>query len=127
MQGGGDGSSDDDSGGGGGEEKEDGDDDGDDVEEWDKYEALHDDVDKQVTSLSFYWVLFTAHPDTLYTLHLALPPGMQYTLIYLGTNLQERTEERLHEEDLEVVWEKGGSGLVFYTDASYWDEKDGGR
>ena len=58
LQGGGDGSSDDDSGGGDGEEEEDGDDDGDDVEEWDKYEALHDDVDKQVTSLSFYWVLF---------------------------------------------------------------------
>ena len=24
------------------------------------------------------------------------------------------------------MWEKGGSGLVFYTDANYWDEQDGG-
>lgn len=54
------------------------------MEEWDRYEALHNDVDKQ-----------------------------------------ERTEERLQEEELEVVWEKGGSGLVFYTDASYWDQQDG--
>ena len=41
--------------------------------------------------------------------------------------LQERTKERLFEEDLEVVWEKGGSGLVFYTDASHWDQQDGGK
>ncbi|XP_065561217.1 G patch domain-containing protein 3-like isoform X2 [Artemia franciscana] len=39
---------------------------------------------------------------------------------------QERTKERLFEEEMEVVWEKGGSGLVFYTDAQYWDEKEGG-
>ena len=39
---------------------------------------------------------------------------------------QERTEERLYEEELEVVWDKGSSGLVFYTDANYWDEQDGG-
>ena len=25
-----------------------------------------------------------------------------------------------------MVWEKGGSGLVFYTDASHWDQLDGG-
>ena len=25
------------------------------------------------------------------------------------------------------MWEKGGSGLVFYTDASYWDQQDGGE
>ena len=25
-----------------------------------------------------------------------------------------------------MVWDKGSSGLVFYTDASYWDEQDGG-
>ena len=40
--------------------------------------------------------------------------------------MQGRTKERLFEEDLEVVWEKGGSGLVFYTDASHWDQQDGG-
>ena len=27
---------------------------------------------------------------------------------------------------MEVVWEKGGSGLVFYTDASHWHNLDGG-
>lgn len=26
----------------------------------------------------------------------------------------------MFEEEQEVVWEKGGSGLVFYTDAAYW-------
>lgn len=26
-----------------------------------------------------------------------------------------------------MVWEKGGSGLVFYTDASHWDQQDGGE
>ncbi|CAN7986856.1 unnamed protein product [Ixodes hexagonus] len=38
---------------------------------------------------------------------------------------QERTRERLFEEELEVQWEKGGSGLVFYTDAQFWDQVDG--
>ena len=32
-----------------------------------------------------------------------------------------RNKERLYEEELEVVWEKGGPGLVWYTDAYYWD------
>ena len=32
----------------------------------------------------------------------------------------------MYEEELEVVWDKGSSGLVFYTDASYWDEQEGG-
>ena len=27
---------------------------------------------------------------------------------------------------MEVVWEKGGSGLVFYTDASHWHNMEGG-
>ena len=39
----------------------------------------------------------------------------------------ERNKERLFEEDIELKWEKGGSGLVFYTDAQYWKEKEGGR
>lgn len=39
---------------------------------------------------------------------------------------QERSTERLYEEELEVVWDKGSSGLVFYTDASYWDQQEGG-
>ncbi len=41
--------------------------------------------------------------------------------------MQGRDKERLFEEELEVVWEKGGSGLVFYTDSAYWQEKEGGR
>ena len=40
---------------------------------------------------------------------------------------QGRCKERLFEEEMEVVWEKGGSGLVFYTDASYWDQQEGGK
>ena len=59
--------------------------DSDDCEDWERHEALHDDVQ----------------------------------------NI-ERNKERLFEEELEVQWEKGGSGLVFYTDAQYWDQKEGG-
>ncbi len=40
--------------------------------------------------------------------------------------LQGRINERLYEEEMEVVWDKGSSGLVFYTDASYWDQQEGG-
>lgn len=50
------------------------DDDDDDGEEWDRHEALHNDV-----------------------------------------TTQERSKERLFEEKIELKWEKGGSGLVFYT------------
>ena len=32
----------------------------------------------------------------------------------------------MYENELEVVWDKGSSGLVFYTDASYWDQQEGG-
>lgn len=39
---------------------------------------------------------------------------------------QERARERLFEEEIELKWEKGGSGLVFYTDAQFWQEEDGG-
>ncbi|WAR02872.1 GPTC3-like protein [Mya arenaria] len=38
---------------------------------------------------------------------------------------QERNKERLFEEDIELKWEKGGSGLVFYTDAQYWQALEG--
>ena len=55
-----------------------------DAEEWDRYNALHDDVDNQ-----------------------------------------SRPKERLFEEDLELKWEKGGSGLVFYTDSYFWNEMKG--
>ncbi|XP_013873287.1 G patch domain-containing protein 3 [Austrofundulus limnaeus] len=61
------------------------DDDDDGCEEWERHEALHDDVTSQ-----------------------------------------ERTKERLYEEEIELKWEKGGSGLVFYTDAQYWQEEEEG-
>ena len=38
---------------------------------------------------------------------------------------QERTKERLYEEEMEVVWEKGGPGIVWYTDAQVWKEAEG--
>ena len=37
---------------------------------------------------------------------------------------QDRTKERLFEEDIELKWEKGGSGLVFYTDAAFWKQQE---
>uniref|UniRef100_UPI0037E7CA1F G patch domain-containing protein 3 n=1 Tax=Semicossyphus pulcher TaxID=241346 RepID=UPI0037E7CA1F len=60
------------------------DDDDDCCEEWERHEALHEDVTSQ-----------------------------------------ERSKERLYEEEIELKWEKGGSGLVFYTDAQYWHEEEG--
>jgi hypothetical protein len=35
-----------------------------------------------------------------------------------------RYEERRYEQPLEVVWEKGGSGLVFYTDECFWAQRE---
>lgn len=32
----------------------------------------------------------------------------------------------MFEEEIEIKWEKGGSGLVFYTDAQYWQAQEGG-
>ncbi|NXF31301.1 GPTC3 protein, partial [Nyctibius bracteatus] len=66
------------------EEESHSDDDNDTCEEWERHEALHEDVTKQ-----------------------------------------DRVKERLFEEEIELKWEKGGSGLVFYTDAQYWQEKNG--
>ncbi|XP_018416680.1 PREDICTED: G patch domain-containing protein 3 [Nanorana parkeri] len=59
-------------------------DDNDTCEEWERHEALHEDV-----------------------------------------TTQERCKERLFEEEIELKWEKGGSGLVFYTDAQLWQEQEG--
>ncbi|XP_003799854.1 G patch domain-containing protein 3 [Otolemur garnettii] len=66
------------------EEESHSDDDDDRCEEWERHEALHEDVTRQ-----------------------------------------ERTTERLFEEEIELKWEKGGSGLVFYTDAQFWQEEEG--
>ncbi|NXO31137.1 GPTC3 protein, partial [Cisticola juncidis] len=65
------------------EESNSGDDD-DTCEEWERHEALHEDVAQQ-----------------------------------------QRERERLFEEEIELKWEKGGSGLVFYTDAQFWQQQDG--
>ena len=48
-------------------------------------------------------------------------------LVWCCVYLQERSKERLFEDELEVVWDKGSSGLVFYTDARYWDQQEGGE
>uniref|UniRef100_A0A8C5X9A9 G-patch domain containing 3 n=2 Tax=Malurus cyaneus samueli TaxID=2593467 RepID=A0A8C5X9A9_9PASS len=61
------------------EEQSHSDDDNDTCEEWERHQALHEDVTQQ-----------------------------------------ERARERLFEEEIELKWEKGGSGLVFYTDAQHW-------
>ncbi|XP_037642021.1 G patch domain-containing protein 3 [Sebastes umbrosus] len=66
------------------DEQSNADDDDDWCEEWERHEALHEDVTSQ-----------------------------------------ERCKERLFEEEIELKWEKGGSGLVFYTDAQYWQEEEG--
>jgi hypothetical protein len=40
---------------------------------------------------------------------------------------QDRNTERLYESEMEVVWEKGGPGIVWYTDAQFWDELNGSK
>uniref|UniRef100_A0A0N5B0J8 G-patch domain-containing protein n=1 Tax=Syphacia muris TaxID=451379 RepID=A0A0N5B0J8_9BILA len=64
---------------------DDNDDDSDECEEWDRHEALHDDVTEQ-----------------------------------------DRTKPKKYEEELEIVWEKGGPGLVWYTDTFYWNQTEQG-
>ncbi|KAK6046324.1 g-patch domain protein, partial [Cooperia oncophora] len=61
------------------------DDDEDQCEEWERHEALHDDVTEQ-----------------------------------------DRIKPRKYEEEMEIIWEKGGPGLVWYTDKNYWDEREKG-
>lgn len=50
----------------------------------------------------------------------------RHEALYEDVTNQGRCEERLFEEKIELKWEKGGSGLVFYTDAQYWKEEQGG-
>ncbi|XP_010129976.1 PREDICTED: G patch domain-containing protein 3, partial [Buceros rhinoceros silvestris] len=69
--------------------------DNDTCEEWERHEALHEDVTQQ---------------------------DRVEERLFQGAN-----EERLFEEEIELKWEKGGSGLVFYTDAQYWQGKNGGN
>ena len=62
------------------------------------------------------------------------PPGEEDTAteewdrhnaLHNDVTAQGRCKERLFEEEIELNWEKGGSGLVFYTDAQFWKEHDG--
>eukprot|EP00123_Amoebidium_parasiticum_P007723 comp18320_c0_seq1/m.19389 comp18320_c0_seq1/g.19389 ORF comp18320_c0_seq1/g.19389 comp18320_c0_seq1/m.19389 type:complete len:600 (-) comp18320_c0_seq1:70-1869(-) len=46
----------------------------------------------------------------------------RYESLHGDVTNQERNEERLFEEEVEVTWDKGSSGLVFHTDAAYWKE-----
>ncbi len=72
------------------------DDDDDTCEEWERHEALHDDVQARRAG-------------------------------NLGDDISQQpgTKERLFEEEMEVTWDKGSSGLVFYTDAQVWKEMEG--
>jgi len=38
---------------------------------------------------------------------------------------QDRTSPYFFEHKIELKWEKGGSGLVFYTDDVFWKEHEG--
>ena len=49
----------------------------------------------------------------------------RHEAMYDDVTNQGRNKDRLFEEEMEVVWEKGGSGLVFYTDAQYWQKEEG--
>ncbi|XP_041319171.1 G patch domain-containing protein 3 [Pyrgilauda ruficollis] len=49
----------------------------------------------------------------------------RHAALHEDVTQQERARERLFEEEIELKWEKGGSGLVFYTDAQFWQEQDG--
>ncbi|XP_064095743.1 G patch domain-containing protein 3-like [Macrobrachium nipponense] len=49
----------------------------------------------------------------------------RYQSFHEDVTSQDRIKERLYEKEIELVWEKGGPGLVFYTDAQYWREQDG--
>ncbi|TRY71161.1 hypothetical protein TCAL_05207 [Tigriopus californicus] len=70
------------------------DDDDDACEEWERHEALHNDVAARRIDPT----------------DISQQPG---------------TKERLFEEEMEVTWDKGSSGLVFYTDAQYWKAQEG--
>ncbi|XP_039589701.1 G patch domain-containing protein 3 isoform X2 [Passer montanus] len=49
----------------------------------------------------------------------------RHAALHEDVTQQERARERLFEEEIELKWEKGGSGLVFYTDAQFWQEQEG--
>ena len=80
--------------------------DNDTCEEWERHEALHNDVEARRV----------INNQTESTSYMAADADLEQ---------QPGTKERLFEEEIELVWEKGGSGLNFYTDAQFWKEKEG--
>lgn len=44
---------------------------------------------------------------------------------YDDVTKQDRTSPYLFDHKIELKWEKGGSGLVFYTDDVFWKEHEG--
>ena len=50
---------------------------------------------------------------------------VRHNALHNDVTAQGRCKERLFEEEIELKWEKGGSGLVFYTDAQFWKEHEG--
>ncbi len=44
---------------------------------------------------------------------------------YDDVTKQDRTSPYFFEHKIELKWEKGGSGLVFYTDDVFWKEHEG--
>ena len=49
----------------------------------------------------------------------------RHQALHEDEHLRNRNKERVFEEEMEVVWDKGSSGLVFYTDEQYWREVTG--
>lgn len=88
-----------------GKDKSEPEDDDDTCEEWERHEALHDDVEanrtifRQVNSNS-YWAA--------------------------GGDLEQQagTKEKPFEDEIEDVWEKGRSGINWYTDALFWKTQE---
>jgi len=87
-------------------EESDPDDDNDTCEEWERHEALHNDVQANRAH----------HHQVESSSYLAESGDLEQ---------QDGTKEKAFEEEIELVWEKGGSGLNFYTDAQYWKSLEG--
>jgi len=87
-------------------EESDPEDDNDTCEEWERHEALHNDVQANRTN----------HDQVQSSSYLAESGDLEQ---------QEGTKEKAFEEEIELVWEKGRSGLNFYTDAQYWKSLEG--
>ncbi|XP_050733767.1 G patch domain-containing protein 3-like isoform X3 [Eriocheir sinensis] len=49
----------------------------------------------------------------------------RYEPFHEDVTSQDRIKERRFEKELEVTWDKGSSGLVFYTDEQYWRALEG--